>query len=166
MEIHFYMYIYIYSSIMSDIILLPTSTSKLFEVFCARLPLVKGVASIGKVQLSPSPYERIHWTCWMHRSQLLGVNAWKSSTHPWRLKAGVRRMLGSLTFPHSCHLTSWRKHGNTQLKAPELANPLRNCWNNPRRMERSVPVSSIFCALHENFVEHKHGKKVKQWRLK
>ena len=44
----------------------------------------------------------------MHRSQLFGVNAWKSSTHPWRLKAGVRRMLGSLTFPHSCHLTSWR----------------------------------------------------------
>ena len=49
----------IYSSIISDIILLPTSTSKLLEVFSARLPLVKGVASIGKVQLSPSPYERI-----------------------------------------------------------------------------------------------------------
>lgn len=49
----------------------------------------------------------------MHRSQLFGVNAWKSSTNPWRLKAGVRRMLGSLTFPHSCHLASWRSTDRT-----------------------------------------------------
>lgn len=160
MEIHFIQY----SSIISDIIHLLTSTSKLLEVFCARLPLVKGVASIGRVQFSPSPYERIRWTRSMHRSQLFGVNAWKSSTHPWRLKAGVRRMLGSLTFPHSCHLRNWRnmetwKHATESSWASQ---PSEKLLEQPEGHGKvSASQLNLLCSAWKVLLNKKHGKKVK-----